>query len=98
MITFKIWNYGLFGDENTWSIHPKRFNKWGAALVDIDSFATLTEFIQNNGVIGAIVESGEGYLAQLQLPTTYSTCGDRGYDNPITRKVWNELKALFKNR
>src|SRR3972149_9338576 len=95
MITFKVWNYGLFGDENTWVIHPRRFNKWGAVLVDIDSFEELTLFIQHHGVIGAKIEPGEGYAAWLQLPTTYSTCGAMGYRNLITKEVWKALRDIF---
>ena len=94
--TFRVWNYGLYGDEETWNIPYKHYNKHGSCLVDFKSFDELRKFIDEYRAKGAYIEYGDGYVGCIQLSTTYSTCGEMGYINPITPGILLAIKDLFE--
>src|SRR3990167_5925265 len=83
---FRLWNYGLYGNENTWDIPNVTNGEYDIRLLDIPTWIEFIEFVIKRRVvgieIGVVKGFGSGYVASLQLPTTYSTSGNMGYPDP----------------
>ena len=93
-VTFKVWNYGLYGDEKTWDIpkSQKRPGRYGECLVDMQSYDEFLKFIKDYEAVGTIIaEKSSEYEACIQLKTTYSTCGEMGYRDTIDFKGIEKL-------
>ena len=100
---FRIWNYGLFGDENTWDISGISIGEFGIVLIELETWKDFVAFYKKYEVVGIEIGTGNGgngtgYVASLQLPTTYSTCGAMGYPDPVeTTSNFGQVKNLYEN-
>lgn len=98
---FRVWNYGLIGDENTWDIPDREIGPYGIVLVDIPTFDDFLTFLARYKAVG--IEMGEqrgfgkGYVAAVQLPTTYSTVGQTGYPTDPSKmpRAIEEIRKLY---
>ena len=90
---FKLWNYGLYGDENAWDVPSAKADSRGFYLIEIEPWGEFTNFYSRHRVVGIDI-GGIGYKASLQLPTTYSTCGEMGY--PDAEQTTTNLEKIRK--
>ena len=80
---FRLWNYGLFGDEKASEVPGAYFETGVGYLIDLPSEGDFLAFCETHSIKGItfpLWRDGK-ILPSIQLPTTYSTCGALGYDD-----------------